>query len=281
MIITCSKCSTSFNIPDSAIGEEGRLVRCSKCKNEWVATKASEDENYQEDKPVEDALEASEAQDKIDEQEQESQDEQSDNLDESLADRIGQRRQRVLKRYVAPKVTVPIYERKVFKLVSMLFMLTVITVSTLLALVSYRWVIVDKFPSAQRIYDLAGMYDISNLVFEKIDCKESQMQAAKYDANNNKELAISIPVRNIGNEEQTLNSIRITVFDEKMVKLVDLVLKRNELISPAKDPHIIDGRLNRVPNNSAYVSVEMGNWVDFMLRDSKVITKIAIKKMKF
>lgn len=279
MIITCSKCSTSFKIPDSAVGEEGRLVRCSKCKNEWVVTRTVEDKDYQKNTSVKNSTEIPEVEDKMNVQA--SGPNQSDNLEEPLVDRMKPRHQRGVHRYIAPEVRIPVYERKGFKLSSIMLTLIIIIVSMLLALVSYRWVVVDKFNSIQRIYDLVGMYDNRNLVFEKIDCRENKIQDVKYSPNNNKELAISIAVKNIGKQKQTLNSIRVTLFDEKMVKLFELVLKRNDVISPGKSPYIINQRLERVPNDSTYVSVELGNRIDFMLHNPGVITKIAIKKMKF
>jgi predicted Zn finger-like uncharacterized protein len=51
MIIACPACTTRYVVPDSAIGAEGRTVRCAKCRHSWF-----------QDGPVLDLAEAAPAQ---------------------------------------------------------------------------------------------------------------------------------------------------------------------------------------------------------------------------
>lgn len=40
MIIACPSCATRYVVPDSAIGVEGRTVRCAKCRQSWFQSGA-------------------------------------------------------------------------------------------------------------------------------------------------------------------------------------------------------------------------------------------------
>jgi predicted Zn finger-like uncharacterized protein len=43
MILTCPNCATRYVVPDSAIGQEGRRVRCASCRHSWFQEGAALD----------------------------------------------------------------------------------------------------------------------------------------------------------------------------------------------------------------------------------------------
>lgn len=41
MILECSQCGSRYEVPDSAIGPDGRTVRCANCKHSWFQSGAA------------------------------------------------------------------------------------------------------------------------------------------------------------------------------------------------------------------------------------------------
>ncbi len=58
MIITCNKCDTRFNIDESLLKQTGSKVRCSKCKNVFLAYPSSPSEELDKSGEVETEVEA-------------------------------------------------------------------------------------------------------------------------------------------------------------------------------------------------------------------------------
>jgi predicted Zn finger-like uncharacterized protein len=42
MLISCPNCGTNFSVPDTALGDKGRTLKCAKCAHKWFQTPLTE-----------------------------------------------------------------------------------------------------------------------------------------------------------------------------------------------------------------------------------------------
>jgi len=52
MILTCPKCATRYTVPDTAVGKEGRMVRCAHCTHSWFETNKTLLDSVESKKPA-------------------------------------------------------------------------------------------------------------------------------------------------------------------------------------------------------------------------------------
>lgn len=271
MILICSKCSASFAVPDNAIGPNGRLVRCSKCKNEWVATNPvflSDEENKTPASSPSPIVETAPkvAEPKVEEVEAPV----TAAVPEVLASSAARIRRTPPNKITEEKE--PFYQwSAVWKTLYAVLIITLLGLISV-TMVVYRQQVVHSVPMMQMIYDVFHLYQNNTLVFEKLELKPDLQQKILY---------ITIPIRNIGSKVQKLSHIRITLFDDNMKKVSSLIITQKVAVKPNSEPLIVEGAINKVPQSATYVAVEMGNYIDFKMHNPKTITKIAINKMDF
>jgi len=81
MIITCNECDTRFNIDESLLKQTGSKVRCSKCKNVFLAYPSSLSEEPDKSSEVETKLEAKITDEKIESDLQYKPEEESEGIE--------------------------------------------------------------------------------------------------------------------------------------------------------------------------------------------------------
>ncbi|HLO78900.1 MAG TPA: zinc-ribbon domain-containing protein, partial [Magnetospirillum sp.] len=46
MLISCPNCATNFSVPDKALGQSGRTLKCAKCGHKWFQSPARIDHDF-------------------------------------------------------------------------------------------------------------------------------------------------------------------------------------------------------------------------------------------
>ena len=255
MIISCPKCSSQFNVPDSAITAEGRKVKCSDCSESWIQKLDGVEEikvavPQKEEKKVDSVNEAE--------------------LAEKAARRAPIRASStgvVLSEY--PHL--PLYERWYVKYPSMIAAFASIVFFALVALIANRPAVTNIIPSSQYVYDMVDLHQWKDIKFEMIDCTVSEIKSSKNE-DDSVELEVKVVMRNTSDQDQILDAVRFTVFSKDKEHLGDYTVHYQKTI-PAEGEETIEGRLNRVPRDTMFVVVEMGNRLEIMLRDPYDVAK--------
>jgi len=261
MIISCPKCSSQFNVPDSAITAEGRKVKCSDCSESWI-------------QKLDGIEEIATITNKSSEQSAEAEKKANEANDSELAEKAARRaaiRASSTGVVLSEYPYLPLYERWYVKYPSMIAAFASILFFAVVALIANRQAVTNVMPSSQYVYDMVDLHQWKDIKFEMIDCTVSEIKSSKNE-DNSVELEVKVVMRNTSDQPQLLDAVRFTVFSKDKEHLGDYTVHYQKTI-PAEGEETIEGRLNRVPRDTMFVVVEMGNRLEIMLRDPYDVAK--------
>jgi len=279
MIIVCEKCESKFNIPDGAISQGGRTVKCSKCSHKWhqypIDNKETQSSPIIEPKAAiadtspelanKDKLPDPQAISTIDKNE-ETEDQtstqaaqetklSSNSTDDPVKKSINPRR------FQADKI--PFYQNNfVFYTSSIIAAACFVFLLTMVFAFSH-YSITSKVPIAQNLYNIMGIYDTNGLELEWVDCTLSEIQSSSSD-DESIEMEVEVSIANTAEVQKHLSTIRFTIYDIRRNYVGELIMDLQQNIAPGSSTNI-EGRLNRVPKDSFFVAIDLGNKLDLKL----------------
>lgn len=298
MIIVCSNCDTGFRVPDDSLTDQGRMVKCSVCDHEWIAK--PQDAVKEEEKPAPKGEEIKEAnpiqteavkkeepvaqpvieqavqapvppkQEEIKKEKiEEKKVEPAAKTVEAIENQKSHLAQGERKRFVMPSR--PIYEVPVAYYTAMAASI-LLFIGTFIALTIYnRVAIISSFPAATQMYQMLNMHNTADLKLQMVDCTINKVESSSNDSKI-VEIEVDVLIQNNAAEERNLDAIRFVLYDIERNYLGDLIMESNAIIAP-NELHRIEGRLNRVPVDSYYVAIDIGNKVDMYVRNLNNIHK--------
>jgi predicted Zn finger-like uncharacterized protein len=156
------------------------------------------------------------------------------------------------------------YEEKPFKYAS--YMLTIISTCFLgwVLLVSNHYNITKSMPFVQSIYNLFSHYDHQALKIMGFDweVKDSTGKTGLPV----KEIEFDIYLKNTAVVAKTMDKVRVGVYNDNFEELGNVIVDKDYVVEPGQ-VQLIDGWLNSVPKDARYISVDIGNSSEIMMRD--------------
>jgi predicted Zn finger-like uncharacterized protein len=237
MIITCDKCSTNFNVPDSAIGEQGRKVKCTVCGNVWLAMKPSAST------PTETAAPTAVT-------------EQTSSTNANLAAAsVKEGVKTPEKGKNVPSVVVyktPIWVRLIPWGLSL---------ATILLLIAIPLPRVNKdFPALAGIYESLGLISSKEVVLKNVSI-------TKLGSETDYDVLLKGNVVNTSKVMKPMPYIRLSLYDKEGSKIISHIIppeKEKQLNSEAS--FYLDKRITRLSKQVDSISTEIGTKMELILR---------------
>lgn len=286
MILSCPACNASFHVPDGAIPATGRNLKCSKCQHIWFAM--NEPENEKLAPSLNDML-ASVSEDikshigdlqslaendiklKIDiapiDEVSIEQAQATDNQpaiaaqhQDAIATDIKEQKVNLEIPHVAVTNKQANYKYPI--IFSMIVLVLLLLTNAIISLYHYKW--------HAGLYDAlchnVGLYCAPKVKILKV---ASHLRTVKNDM----QLDLSIHLSNSDNVMHKIDQIRFLFFDKNMHYIMQDVTVIDRILQPHENT-TIEGVLNAVPSDAAYLHIAFGNTYDFYLSPPNVINKV-------
>ena len=247
MILECPECSAKFKIPDGALGEAGREVRCGKCEHKWhamppssPADPAAQDEENVDDTAAANQDEAPKAPD-IDAVLAGKKHKAEPALDETLGD------------YKPPKT---VKSKKLFWF-SMILSYVVLAV-----IITGLWI-------TKEAPEMWGFTNSSGFAFERIELEPvAQLGGERFTMNPLFKLGGTI--RNTSGNPKVVPIIRVTLKDKDGNVVYRRQSKDQKSVPPGETVDFLMENLEQADPSHTHFVVEMGGELELILRSVEV-----------
>lgn len=246
MYITCEACNTRYVVKASAITDEGRKVQCAKCQYTWFQSPPSDDE-------LETIKQA--------EPERESFEQRLANAtpDPSVAEAI-----KKWDRIASTKNKLPAvanHHKKAplpLKIAASIALFIACTVGFIL----YRGPVTSTLPFLHSFYESVGIHTVDGMKIYNVQAMKMPMETGQT------KLVIKGIVVNESGESRTIKKARIVVKDEDHYILQQTTIPvAKEYFAPNDElPFHIPLAMARLPEDSAYITIDIGSNIDLMRR---------------
>ena len=247
MIITCEICSVKFNVSADALGKNGRIVRCSNCNHEWFQVAQTSVSKAPDEVKIDSAISAV-----------------APNVEEKSP---------------AKDLTVNVNKLNDFKdsltnksdkLMTFMKVITILLIITLIisGVILHQDKLTKIIPEMRHFYKFIQLNQADNLKFTIIDCTLKNQ-----NSDHTVELDVQLVIKNLSDIQQRLDSIRFSTYDKNRVYLGEFIMLINKTVDAQKD-ETIEGVLNRVPKEIAFIGIELGGALDFTLRSPSQLLKV-------
>jgi predicted Zn finger-like uncharacterized protein len=227
MILTCPDCETRFEIPDNALGEEGRKVRCSACAYVWHQDPISDDADDERGEVDSESTEAPAAAEMIE-----------------IPDAVKPLPERS---HPEDDSDAPQSKRRLLITAGVVGAVFVLSLIVFLSLHDF---IVSKFPASNGIYKIFGFSEYNpaeGLVFDKLD--------VSFDEHGG--IHVSGVLINLTNNDKDLPRLVAVIQDEHGETLEERDIAVKETQISAENMVRFESHFGHVPSEARQVSVSL------------------------